>query len=408
MEQDILYTLKSHSHRSKSKGIVAAVILLLSAVLALISYKIIEIGIISINVNTEKQLLDSCGIIAGQKIIKTNNIEASCSQESLNQCIDLVPRSNSSMQCVDLGIQCDQNNNCERAISVTSTYNPGRGEVSRSIDVYTNEENHEVNIIDAAVIMLLDFSGSMQGNRINQLKNTVRAFVNSDFNLSYSVILYNDSIISTSNIGKGQNHNQTVLSIVNNTNEGGGTSFILPLQEAVSQIQDTNHEVYYILLISDGSPNEGLSPSQTFVNNNIKNINDDFCIISSAANPCITIFTLGVDNANTNILGSLSGNAISQDINDYMYTVNANQTEAAFNAIIEEIMCRIGPVIAKGVLYVFNNLEVLEPNIDYIFDINSKILKFYDVDPFNICTEMLNNNSNITLRWGNPRIEVLD
>jgi uncharacterized protein YegL len=408
MEQDVSYTLKSHSHRSKSKGIVAAVILLLAAVLALISYKIIEIGAIAIKVNTEKQLLDTCGIITGQIIINTNDIEAACSQVSLNQCIELVPHSNSSMQCVDLGIQCDNDNNCERVINVTSSYNPGRGEVSKSIDVYTNEENHEVNIIDAAVIMLLDFSGSMQGNRIDQLKNTVRDFINSDFNLSYSVILYNDSIISTSNIGKGQNHNQTALSIINNTNEGGGTSFILPLQEAISQVQSTNYEVYYILLISDGSPNEGLGPSQTFVNSNIKNIDDDFCIFSSSANPCITIFTLGVDNANTNILGSLSGNTISQDINEYMYTVNANQTEAAFNAIIEEIMCRIGPVIAEGALHVFNNLEILEQNIDYVFDINSKILKFYDVEPFNICTEMLNNNSNITLRWGNPRFEVLD
>ena len=102
--------------------------------------------------------------------------------------------------------------------------------------------------------------------------------------------------------------------------------------------------------------------------------------MSSSQNPCITIFTLGVDNANTNILGSLSGNTISQNINDYMYTVNANQTEDAFNAIIEEIMCRIGPVIAQDDLYVFNNLELLDQNIDYVFDINNRILKFYDVD----------------------------
>jgi len=408
MEQDILYTLKNHRHRSKSKGIAAAITLLLAAVLALISYKIIEIGGIAINVNTEKQLLDTCGIIAGQNIIKTNNIEEACSQEKLNQCINSIENSTSRMECVDLGLECDVDNNCERIINFTSTYNPGRGEVSKSIDVYTNEENHEVNIIDAAVIMLLDFSGSMQGNRINQLKNTVRTFINNDFNLSYSVILYNNSIITTSNIGKGQNHGQSALSIINNTNAGGGTSFILPLQEAVSQIQRTNYEVYYILLISDGSPNEGLGPSLEFVNNNIRNINDNFCILSSSQNSCITIFTLGVDNANTNILGSLSGNTISQNINDYMYTVNANQTEDAFNAIIEEIMCRIGPVIAQDDLYVFNNLELLDQNIDYVFDIDNRILKFYDVEPFNICTEMLNNNSNITLRWGNPRINVLD
>ena len=51
-------------------------------------------------------------------------------------------------------------------------------------------------------------------------------------------------------------------------------------------------------------------------------------------------------------------------------------------------MCRIGPVIANEHLSVFNNLEILEENIDYVFDRQNKILKFYDVEPFNICTEM--------------------
>jgi len=57
---------------------------------------------------------------------------------------------------------------------------------------------------------------------------------------------------------------------------------------------------------------------------------------------------------------------------------------------------------------VFNNLDILEENIDYVFDMQNKILKFYDVEPFNICTEMLNNNSNITLRWGQPVYHVLE
>ena len=174
----------------------------------------------------------------------------------------------------------------------------------------------------------------------------------------------------------------------------------------MQQIRSTDHEVYYILLISDGSPNEGGNPSRSFVLNNIMSINDNFCLVSTSQNPCITIFTLGVDNADTNLLRSLGGNTISQDPSNYSYVVSANQTAAAFNAIIEEIMCRIGPIQAEENLYVFNDLEILEENIDYVFDNQNKILKFYDVEPFNICTEMLNNNSNITLRWGNPNFYV--
>jgi uncharacterized protein YegL len=392
--------------RNKEKGFVAAVILLLSAVLALISYKIIGIGIIGINVNTEKQILDSCGVIAGQQLIKTNDIEEVCSSHSLRQCIEVIGDSNARMECIDLGLECNQLNECKRKLLISSTYNPGTIEVSKSIEVHVNEEDHEVNIIDAAVIMLLDFSGSMGGNRINQLKNAVREFVNASYNLSYSVILYNNDIIATSNIDKSANHNQSVLTMINNNNPGGGTNFVTPLQEAMRQINSTNHEVYYILLISDGAPNEGAEPSINLINSSIINNDPNSCLYMTYQNPCISVYTLGVDNADTNTLGSISGNALSQDPSDYMYTVSANQTSAAFNAIIEEIMCRIGPVLAGEGLNVFNELEVLELNVDYIFDDQNKVLKFYDEEPFNICTEMLNNNSNITIRWGKPSITV--
>ena len=407
MAQDISYTLKSLQYKKRSKGFASAVTILLAAILALLSYKVIEIGIIGVNVNTEKQILDTCSIVAGQSIIRTNNIQEVCNENFLNQCSIDIDQGNGRLSCIDLGLDCEENK-CKRIIQVTSNYNPGRGDVSKSVEVHINEETHDVNIVDAAVIMLLDFSGSMQGNRISQLKNTVREFIGNNYNLSYSVILYNNSIITTSNINKGQNHNQSVLSIINTTAAGGGTNFINPLREALGQIQASGYEVYYILLISDGSPNEGASPSQVFVENNIRNISGDFCISSTVQNPCITLFSLGVDNANTNLLESLVGNSINQDANQYSYNVNANQTSEAFNAIIEEIMCRIGPIIADGVLYVFNELEILEENIDYIYDNQSRLLKFYDVEPFNICSEMLNNNSNITIRWNKPDLIILD
>jgi uncharacterized protein YegL len=398
--------MKNKYFRKNQKGMTAAIILLFAAILAMLSLKIIEIGKIGINVNNEKHLLDTCSIVAGQKILSTNDIDNVCSETSLQQCFASFENNMSSVSCTDRGVICDNENECKRNISLTSTYNPGQGDVTKSVDVYINEEKHEVNIIDAAVIFLLDFSGSMQGNRINQLKTAVRFFIGESYNLSYSVILYNSDVIGTSNIGKSPNHDQTALSILNNNNSGGGTNFIKPLQKAIQQINNTNHEVYYIVLISDGAPNEGITSSRNFVNNNIMNIEDNFCILSTSQNPCISIFTLGVDNADTDALKQLCGNTINRNPDEYMYAVSANQTSAAFNAIIEEIMCRVGPVLASDNLYVFNDLEVLEVDIDYVFDNHNKILKFYDEEPFNICTEMLNDNSNITLRWGNPQLSV--
>lgn len=392
--------------RNSQKGIASVVILFTAGILALFAIGILDIGIIGIKVNKARQSLDTCSIQLGKQIIKTNNIEEHCNQDYFNECFNIFSEDRYDISCIDFDTTCDNQNICKRKLEITSTYQPHNTDKSESVEILINEENHEVNIIDAAVILLLDFSGSMRGNRIRQLKSAVRDFINANYNLSYSVVLYNSNIIGSLNIGKGLNHNQTALSIVNSTSSGGGTNFVIPLQEAVRQIRNTNHEVYYILLISDGSPNEGVNPSNTFVLNNIMNINDDFCLISTSQNPCITIFTLGVDNANTDILKSLSGNAISQDPGNYLYEVSANQTAEAFNAIIEEIMCRIGPVQASEGLYVFNELDILEENIDYILDNQNKILKFYDEEPFNICTNMLNNNSNITLRWGNPLLVV--
>lgn len=394
--------------RKRQKGMISAIILFAAGILALFSIGIIDIGKVSINTNIEKQALDSCSILIGNKVIQTNNIELACNSNFGNECLEISGSKNGSLTCNDSGLTCNNNEECKRKFLVSSTYSIQSTEVVKSSNIYINEENHEVNLVDAAVVLLLDYSGSMEGNRINQLKSAAREFIDSRFNLSYSVVLYNNSIIATSNIGKGLNHDQTALSIINNNNPSGGTNFVLPMQEAMQQIRNSNHEVYYIILISDGSPNEGLQPSKDFVDNNIMSISNDFCIFSTPQNPCISIFTLGVDNADINVLSNLSGNTLNQNNNDYLYTVNANQTESAFNAIIEEIMCRVGPVVAGDNLYVFNDLEVLEEDIDYVYDEDIKIIKFYDQDPFNICTEMLNNRSNITIRWGKTYLEVLD
>lgn len=393
--------------KKSNKGFVSLTIALLSAALAVAAFITIQFGRISLNIAEERQLLNSCSISAGQSLIATNDIENICSSDYLNQCVeavndDLMP----NYVCEDLGLECLPDGECKRKLGISSTYNPGRGNVTKFNQIEVAEETHDVEMIDAAVIMLLDFSGSMNGNRITQLKNTVFQFIDSGFNLSYSVILYNNDIITTSDIGKSQQHRQSVASIIDNNNPGGGTNFVKPLQAALQQISNTNYDAYYVLLISDGSPNEGGTPSQNFVENNIMNINSNNCIFTTPQNPCISVYTLGVDNANENILQSLSGNVINNNSQEYSFIVNADQVSAAFNSIIEEIMCRIGPVIANGNLNVFNELQILEENIDYLYDDIYKIIKFYDSEPFNICTSMLNSNAQITLRWGRPKLDV--
>jgi hypothetical protein len=135
-------------------------------------------------------------------------------------------------------------------------------------------------------------------------------------------------------------------------------------------------------------------------------LNNDACLFTTSQNPCITVYTLGVDNANQSALQSISGNTLSQNPEEYSYAVNANQVQLAFQAIIEEIMCRIGPVLAELPINVFNGLDLLDENIDYVYNEDTKVFKFYDVDPFYICTEMLNDSAQLTLRWGDVNLNV--
>ena len=402
MALDILYTSK----KDHNKGFAALTTILLAAALATISLLVIQYGRISLNVAFEKQLLDTCSLDVGLAINNTNDISTMCERSRLEQCALIFDSQEPDFVCEDLGLECSANNQCKRKLKITSTYNPGRGYTSKENIVEINEEVHEVNLIDTAVILLLDFSGSMRGNRINQLKTTVRQFVNANYNLSYSVILYNNSIIVESNIGKGNQHNQSVLSLLNTHDAGGGTNFVTPLRSALNQITNTDYEAYYIVLISDGSPNEGVEPSRDFVQNNIFNIDPDNCLQTTVQNPCITTYTLGVDNANVSALKSVSGNVLNQNSIDYNYIVNTQQVNGAFSAIIEEIMCKIGPVIAEYPANIFNGLDLLEENVDYVYSSDEKIFKFYDFAPFYACTEMLNDNAQITLRWGKVGLKI--
>ncbi|MBT6325383.1 MAG: hypothetical protein HOJ35_05400, partial [Bdellovibrionales bacterium] len=162
MEQDTLYISKL---AQKNKGFAALTIISLAAVMSLISFIVIQYGRISLNVMEEKQILDSCSIDLGTSIIKTNKVDEICDVRFLNECATTLSENvNPNFQCVDLGLECDLNNVCERNFGITSSYNPGRGNTSKFVTITVPEEVHDVNLIDAAVIMLLDYSGSMSGN----------------------------------------------------------------------------------------------------------------------------------------------------------------------------------------------------------------------------------------------------
>lgn len=389
--------------KKRNKGFASLIVCMISAVLATLAYLVIQIGGGYKQLSDARQLLDTCAMSIGMDINYTNDAESFCERvEGLGCNLDfatVTPR----FVCLDQGLDCTTTP-CKRKFSITSSVVINGNEVEDTTSVEIEEEKHDVEKIDAAIILLLDYSGSMQGNRISQLKNAVRTFVSQNYDLDYSVLLYNSNVINFTNISKGLNHDQNVLSIVNRNRPSGGTNFVKPLQKAKELIDRTDNEAYYIIMVSDGSPNEGGQASSNYVRNVLRNQNINDCYYSTKDNPCITIYSLAVDNADVSVLNQISGNAVNQNPQEYSFSITANQVITAFSAIVAEIVCRIGPVLSTNNLHIFNETIKLVEDEDYTFDRLFSIVKFYDNPPNNTCSLMLANDSNITIRSGKPRI----
>jgi uncharacterized protein YegL len=391
--------------KNNDKGFAALLVCMIAAILASLAYITINIGIGYQKLSNERQLLDSCAISIGLEVINTNNLEDSCYQLLSPGCNQNIVNSNATLECENSFLDCTTLP-CKRTFKVKSSYTINDVVVKDEVEVKVAEEKSNVTKIDAGLIFLLDYSGSMSGNRILQLKNAVQFFVSQNYDISYSVLIYNSDIIEYTEIKKGLNHDQNVLSIINNNRPNGGTNFVKPLVKAKELIESSNKEAYYIIMVSDGSPNEGSNASRQYVLNNLRNENENQCLYSTRQNPCITIFSLGVDNANTSALNAISGNIINQNSDEYSFLINANQTVLAFTSIIAEIVCRIGPVFSNKNINVFNQDIKLRENVDYVYDDTFNIIKFYDEFPNNICEKIMQDNTDITIRSGRPKLIV--
>lgn len=389
--------------KQSKKGFAALIVCMISAVLAGLALLTIKISGGYKQLADERQLLDTCALSIGMDITYTNDVEKFCNNvEGLGCNLDFI-NNQAQLSCIDEGLDCSTTP-CKRKFKITSDYIVNDIEVTDVTSVEIDEENHDVQKIDAAIILLLDFSGSMNGNRITQLKTAVQTFVAQDYDLDYAVILYNSDIINFTEISKGLNHDQRVLSIVNSSSPGGGTNFVKPLQKTKELINRSDNEVYYVIMVSDGSPNEGGSASINYVQSFLRNNDVNDCYYSTANSPCVTLYSLAVDNADTDVLNQISGNVINQNPEEYSFSINSNQVLAAFSAIVAEIVCRIGPIFSSNNLHIFNGTSKLRENLDFVYDNLFSIVKFYNSPPNNMCDLMLTNDSNITIRSGEPKI----
>ena len=425
-------------HRQNELGFTAYVIILLAATLAGISMLAIDFGRGSNRISMEKQLLDSHAYIVGQQVI-SQGINAACvngefvsstdqlSQVLFNQ-LDEVERDDRKYYCQELDdgeVLIREEGDPSgppgtfRRYRVCSDYNAlqdpnsaqNEGEdVKRCSIVEVREIGGKVEKPRPQIMFVLDYSGSMSSNgRGDSLKSAMQDFVNAAYEVDYGVVLFDSSVRTTIGLGDGANHNSSVMTTVNSNSPGGGTAFEGPMRDAVNALNQRNNQSSYVVLVSDGVPHDGDS-AKSYVNNVIRAIDPTICESRQGNQICHTVYTLGVDNADINMLESLSGNAATDPAkrDDYVFQISAQDTQAAFLDILDDIMCSFGPINPLPSedelqsLTVLLNEVPLEYDEDYKYD--NGLIKLYDANGNQACTRALENDGSITIRYGKPRV----
>ncbi len=142
-----------------------------------------------------------------------------------------------------------------------------------------------------AIVMLIDSSGSMDGEKITEVKRAARSFVQrQDLQKNQIAVLGFGSKVQ---IGTPLTSDlKTLEEAIENLNDGGGTLMNLALAEAVEQLKTTNLNKN-ILLFTDGEPS---SPQETIA------------VASQVQKEKITLITVGTGDANADFLSQLTGN----------------------------------------------------------------------------------------------------
>ncbi len=106
------------------------------------------------------------------------------------------------------------------------------------------------------IVLVLDVSGSMAGTPMEETKKASTNFISTILkeNASIGIVTYDNSATTLSNFST----NESVLNaIANSIDDGGGTNIESGLQMAENMLSTSNAEKKIIVLMSDGSPNDG-------------------------------------------------------------------------------------------------------------------------------------------------------
>lgn len=426
---------RSAAHRARERGSILPVLVLVAVIILVVSRGVMYVGQVGRTISLEKQLIDTHAMLIGNAMI----------YEGLYEACGLDGRLGGSTATQSEAIfgQLEQNADdreirCEpledgliergpndpegpegtfRRYRVSSTLDPesygAQGEgTAREVVVEVREIYAEIERPRPYIAFALDYSGSMLlNNRINQLKAAVSTFISLGYEMDYGLSLYREFLYRELPMSSGAAHDQEALNLVNGITPADtwGTAFAPPLSNAITQLSHAPSPEVYIVLVTDGFPAD-LGDALNLVDQQIRNVPDTACYQKNLIDRCITVYSLGVDNADTNVLISLSGNAVTppQERVNYTYVANAQDTAEAFRDIIEDILCRYGPFDPPvppeeaNTINVFLNEDRVDPELDFSYDPDSQGLKFYG----DVCQAIIDGQDAVTIRYGKPRLII--
>ncbi|MGB8658344.1 MAG: VIT domain-containing protein [Candidatus Zixiibacteriota bacterium] len=149
-----------------------------------------------------------------------------------------------------------------------------------------------------SIILILDTSGSMAGDKIRQAKAALSFCLNSlNEKDRFNVIDFDDEIKSfkTGLVQAGHENVREALSFVDKCQADGGTNINEALVRSLKQIE-AGHDASFIIFLTDGLPTVG----ETDINNILENV-------KKANNSKVRIFVFGVGyDVNTRLLDRLA------------------------------------------------------------------------------------------------------
>jgi Mg-chelatase subunit ChlD len=268
-------------------------------------------------------------------------------------------------------------------------------------------------------VLVLDYSGSMSAtlpgsggkSAITVLEESVSGLLDLNLDIDYGAAFYSTSTFATVAVGPGAPN--AIRNTMATYTAGGATNTASGLNTARNILAAAEDTGRYVLLVSDGQPNEGGgAPGARNAANNVWNLGG-------------TIFTLhidwsgGSDSSLANFMKSVSGTPSSRGDAAYYYrATDSNTLKETFKNIVASIVCAVGPLTpppasAADLRVFLRTAAGAERPLPAVPDLAAAgMIEAYRYDPgtntvrmtATACTAVLDDGDDIVVRTSQPTL----